>query len=413
LIRRLAAIAVFCLLPVAAVFPATAQDRPRLEREFAAWLAGPAWESARKAGVSRTTFDKTISGLSLDWSLPDLRPPGAPVKKAPTRQAEFSSPGRYFSEKNIATLAALGRQRLESYAGVLDEIERTYGVPRRILIAIWGRESAYGRASVPHDAIRVLATQAFMGRRKALFADEFTAALKMLDQGLVTRGHLRSSWAGALGQPQFLPSKFLLFAVDFDRDGERDIWNSVPDTLASIANFLRANGWQPGRDWGFEAIVPDSVSCALEGPEQGRPVAEWIGKGVGRVAGRAFPDGEKDKTGFLLMPAGRLGPAFIATPNFYVLKSFNESDLYALFIGHLADRFTYDRPFRASWEPVSGFYREDVRQMQLRLEKEGHDVGGADGLIGFKTRIAVGLWQQRAGKPATCFPDARLVGTLR
>ena len=113
------------------------------------------------------------------------------------------------------------------------------------------------------------------------------------------------------------------------------------------------------------------------------------------------------------MPAGRLGPAFIATPNFYVLKSFNESDLYALFIGHLADRFTYDRPFRAAWKPVGGFYREDVRRMQLRLEREGHDVGGADGLIGFKTRIAVGLWQQRAGEQATCFPDAGLVGTLR
>src|SRR5690606_25699248 len=198
-----------------------------------------------------------------------------------------------------------------------------------------------------------------------MFRRELLAALQMVESGHVAPGEMKSSWAGALGQPQFLPTSFLKYAVDFDGDGRADIWNSQADTLASIANFLANHGWVKGRDWGFEVTVPDSVSCALEGPDRGKRISDWVSLGVTRVSGRPFPDHESRQEGFLLMPAGRSGPAFIVTPNFYVLKEYNESDLYALFVGHAADRITYgDRAFSGSWARMAKMYRSDIAEMQ-------------------------------------------------
>jgi len=388
--------------------------RQGIEKRFQNWMTSKLWQQAKKGGISRRVFSRATRPLTLNWKLPDLRPPGSPAK-APHKydQSEFSSPERYFSQNNINSLVAMSRKRLSKWGAVLKRIERRYGVPAKILVAIWGRESAFGNARLPHNAIRILATQAFMGRRKAYFNNELLAALKILQQGHIGFAKMQSSWAGALGQPQFLPSKFLEFAVDFDGDGRRDIWNSVPDTLASIANYLGRNGWRKGRDWGFEADIPAGVSCALEGPDKGMKVKAWVARGVRRVKGRRFPASEMRKTAYLLMPAGRFGPAFIATPNFYTLKTYNESDLYALFIGHLADRMGRNTAFVRKWAKFSGFSRRDVQKMQKRLEKKGYDVGGADGLVGFKTRTALGKWQERAGKKATCFPDARLIRQIR
>jgi len=146
------------------------------------------------------------------------------------------------------------------------------------------------------------------------------------------------------------------------------------------------------------------VSCAMEGPEQGKNVGEWARLGIRRVDGKPFPPGETNETAYLALPAGRLGPAYLVSPNFYVVKTYNNSDLYALFVGHLADRFTVDKPFVREWQKIGGFSRRDVKAMQDRLVATGYDVGNADGLIGFKTRIAIGLWQTRKGMPATCFP---------
>ncbi|MHA1189340.1 MAG: lytic murein transglycosylase [Alphaproteobacteria bacterium] len=393
--------------------PALAQ-KAATERNFQAWLAGDLWRTAKGVGVSRRAFEQALSGVSLDWSLPDLVPPGSKgaVPRA-QQQAEFRAPGRYFSESRIKGLVGQGRRELARWKQSLDAIEARYGVQRRIIVAIWGRESDYGRAALPHRAVRALATEAFIGRRKAHFQTELIAALQIIQAGHISAKQMRSSWAGGLGHPQFLPSSFLEFAVDFDGDGRRDIWNSVPDALASIANYLKAHGWQSGRDWGYEAVVPTNVPCTLAGPEQGRPIAQWAGAGVVRVAGRQWPGHELPQTGYLLFPAGRYGPAWVTTPNFYVLKEYNESDLYALFIGHLADRYGRDRKFVGGWSKVGGFNRADVQAMQKRLEKRGLDVGGADGLIGFKTRIAVGTVQAKSGRPVTCFPDRAFIGALR
>ena len=395
--------------------PAAAQDRPAVERQFRGWLEATVWPRARAEGVGRATFDSAFDGVSLDWDLPDLVPPGA-VPEGPRRQrqAEFGSPGRYFARATLDAATAGGRRMAARHATLLARLERETGVPGRILLSIWGRESAYGAAAIPHDAFRVLGTKGFMSTRAPYFTDELVALLRIAEAGHAPERAMRSSWAGALGQPQFMPTSFLAHAADGDGDGHADIWRSEADTLASIARYVAAHGWVAGRDWGFEVTVPPSVTCALEGPDLARPIREWIAMGIARVSSRPFPAHEVDLPGSLLMPAGRAGPAFIVTPNFYVLKDYNFSDLYALFVGHVGDRIQYGvGDFRGAWGPVGGLMRSDVAAMQRALEAMGHDVGGADGLAGFKTRRSIGRWQEDRGAAATCFPDAAMIPRLR
>ena len=417
-IRCLAPVALRLLIAAAvAAAPSSlsAQDRPAVERQFRAWLEDAIWPRARNEGVSRPTFDAALGNVALDWDLPGLVPPGAPAE-GPTRQrqAEFGSPGRYFAAGAVEAAAAGGRRMAARHAATLAAVGRETGVPGRVVLAIWGRESGYGAASIPHDAFAVLGTRGFMGRRADYFAGELVAALRIAEDGHAPPGAMRSSWAGALGQPQFMPSSFLSYAADGDGDGRADIWRSEADTIASIARFLAEHGWAAGRDWGFEVTVPAGVSCALEGPDQGRPIAEWEAMGITRVSGRPFPAHEREAEGFLLMPAGRNGPAFVVTPNFYVLKSYNMSDLYALFVGHVGDRIAYGvGDFAGRWDDVGGLYRSDVADLQRALEAQGHDVGGADGLAGYKTRRSIGRWQEANGRTATCFPTAEMVTELR
>ncbi|MEP0522142.1 MAG: lytic murein transglycosylase [Hyphomicrobiales bacterium] len=391
-----------------------AQDRASIERKFRAWLEQNLLPRARAEGVSRATFNAAFAGVKLNWDLPDLVPPGS-VAKVPKkqRQAEFSSPGRYFRRGSIDGATSVGRQMASKYANTLSFVEGRTGVPGRIMLAIWGRESGYGRASIPYNVFEVLGTKAFMSTRAEYFTDELVAALRIAQAGHVPNRVMKSSWAGALGQPQFMPSSFLAYAADGDGDGRADIWGSEADTIASIGVYLARHGWIAGRDWGFEVSLPKSVSCTLEGPDQGRSIASWEAMGIKRVSGRPFPDHELQGEGYLLLPAGRNGPAFLATPNFFVLKEYNKSDLYALFVGHVGDRIQYGvGNFSARWGAVGGLLRSEVAAMQRTLESQGHDVGGADGLAGFKTRRSIGRWQETTGKDSTCFPEASMKAEL-
>lgn len=392
--------------------PASAQS---ISAQFQAWLQSDLWPDAKSKGVSRATFDAAFEGVEPNLKLPDLVLPGQkPKTPAKQHQAEFGSPGNYFAEKTIGAVANGGRSRSGANAKTLAAIEKRYGVPSGVVLAIWGRESGFGAAKIPYDAFEVLGTKAFLATRKDMFRKELIAALQIVEKGYARRGDMKTSWAGAMGQPQFLPTSYLNHATDFDGDGLRNIWTSTPDTLASIANYLKNYGWQSGRDWGFEVTVPESVSCALEGPDQGKKIADWTAMGIVRVNGKLFPKNELGKEGYLLMPAGRSGPAFIVTPNFYVLKEYNESDLYALFIGHGADRIAGGKPgFAGQWGKVGGLMRSDVAALQKRLEAKGYDVGGADGLPGFKTRRSIGDWQAKNGLAPTCFPSAELVKAVR
>lgn len=410
---RLLCLSLIALICGHVVSANAAVDRPGLERAFGEWLQSEIWPEAQAAGVSRKTFDTALRSVTLDWSMPELQPPGAPTDKPKKEhQAEFGSPGVYFNQRRLNDQVALGRAQLGKWKKTLAAIEKRYGVPAEIIVAIWARESSFGRAAIPHAAIRTLATHAFIGRRPDMFRKELIAALKILQNGDISAAKMKSSWAGALGQPQFLPTHYLRYAVDHDGDGDRDIWNSVPDTLASIANFLSTVGWNRERNWGAEARVPANISCTYEGPEQTIAIDQWSRSGVTRIDGRPLPSAPEN-LGFLMMPAGRHGPAFIVSENFHVLKKYNFSDLYALYVGHLADRFTDNKKFVGKWGKVGGFTRADVRRMQLVLEGYGYDVGGADGLVGFKTRTAVGHWQAKAGQQSTCFPDADMVHNTR
>lgn len=392
----------------ASLAPASAAS---INDQFQAWLKSDLWPKAHAAGVSLKTFNAAFAGVEPNLKLPDLVIPGhAPPKKQ--HQAEFRAPAAYF--KHIGGVVSGGRARAGRLSATLAAIEKRYGVPSGIVLAIWGRESGFGTVDIPYSAFEVLGTKAFLARRKEMFETEVLAALQIVEHGHIGADDIRSSWAGALGQPQFLPSSYLKYAVDFDRDGRADIWHSDADSLASIANYLAAHGWVSGRDWGFEVVVPPAVSCALEGPDRGKKIAEWAAMGIRRVGGKAFPQHELAGEGYLMMPAGRYGPAFIVTPNFYVLKDYNESDLYALFVGHAGDRIMYgDIDFEASWQDVGALRRSDILATQLALQAKGYDVGGADGLPGFKTRRSIGDYQAKSGRAPACFPTASAMRLIR
>ena len=392
---------------------ALAQTRAAVEGQFRGWLEQVVWPQAARQGVARATFDAAFAGVTLNWDLPDLVPPGmAPPARQAQRQGEFGAPGKYFNRGSVDGATSVGRQMAQRHAATLAAVERATGVPGHIILAIWGRESGYGRADIPHNVFQVLGTKGFMSTRAPYFTEELIAALRIAQMG-VAPGAMKSSWAGALGQPQFMPSNYLAHAADGDGDGRADIWRSEADTIASIGTYLARHGWQRGRDWGFEVTVPAAVSCALEGPDQGRRIADWAAMGVARVGGKAFPPQELAGEGFLMMPAGRAGPAFIVTPNFYVLKDYNTSDLYALFVGHVGDRIAYGvGDFAGRWGDVGGLLRSDVAAIQRALMARGFDTGGADGLAGFRTRRSIGAWQAATGQAATCFPDAATVAAL-
>ncbi|EAU41200.1 probable transglycolase [Fulvimarina pelagi HTCC2506] len=386
---------------------------PSIDAGFRSFLQTEIWPEAEARGVSRTVFDRAFQGVAPNLELPDLQLPGASETVEQINfQAEFKNGSDYLSKRALGTTVRTGRELLARHAALLERIEERYGVPAPIIIAIWGRESAFGNAAIPHNAFEVLGTKAWLSRRKQMFRTELLAALEIAENGDRPVNVMRSSWAGALGQPQFMPSKFLQYAVDFDGDGKRDIWNSVPDTLASIANYLKEHGWQTGRDWGFEAEIPMSVSCTTEGPDQGRPISTFVTDGVSRVSGRPFPDREIGETGHVMMPAGRMGPMFLATPNFYVLKAYNNSDLYALFVGHAADRMLGSGTFSTGWKEPDSLTRGDVAKLQSKLVALGHDVGGVDGLAGFKTRRSIGKVEREFGLAETCWPSRRLVEAL-
>lgn len=385
---------------------------PEIERGFRQFLEREIWPQARAAGVSRAVFDRAMGPVHPNLDLPDLVLPGetAPVEEV-NRQAEFASPAGYFDEKRMATTVTRGRALLRTHAKLLQRIERETGVPGPIVLAIWGRESGYGTAKIPYNAFEVLGTKAYLARRKAMFREELIAALRIVQDGDLSVNEMRSSWAGALGQPQFMPTKFRQLARDGDGDGRRDIWGSVPDTLLSIASYLQDAGWQRGRGWGVEARVPASVSCTIEGPDRMRPVGDLAKSGITRISGQPLAASEARLPGTLLMPAGRFGPAFVATPNFYTIKSYNNSDLYALFIGHLADRIAgSEGAFRTPWTAPKGLTRGEVSRLQQRLEAKGMDVGGTDGLAGFKTRRSLGTAEEAAGRSATCWPTRETIG---
>jgi lytic murein transglycosylase len=357
---------------------------------------------AAAAGVSRITFDLATSDLEPDFSLPELILPGQ-QEKPPSAQAEFTqTPAQYLSETQFKPLIAQGRALAQKHSATLAAIEQRYGVPGSILLAIWARETAYGAAPLRYNALTVLATRAFVGRRPDYFRREFVFALKMIEDGHIKPAAMRSSWAGAMGQTQFMPSQYLEYAVDFDGDGKRDIWGSVPDALASVASQLVGKGWRKGERWAFEVKLPANVDCTLADPDNRMPLAEWRRRGFQPM--RSTPDAAAIEAS-LLLPAGPYGPGFLAPKNYFVLKDFNFSDLYVLFVGHLADRIAGEGAFATPWGGVTQATSGDIERMQQRLTALKLYGDKVDGKAGMKTRLAIGLFQKANGLKTDCWPS--------
>jgi lytic murein transglycosylase len=383
----------------------------RADAAFQAWLQS-LWPQAQALGVSRPTFDLATNGLEPDLALPDLVVPGRP-QGTPRGQAEFvQTPAEYLKEATIAGLAAHGRKLLEQYRGPLAAIEQRFGVNPTVVLAIFGRETDYGRSRDTLGAIRVLATQAYLGKRKDKFQEEFLLALKILDQGQIKLADMRSSWAGAMGLTQFLPSDYFKYAVDLDGDGRADIWNSVPDALASAAKQLLDKGWQRGLRWAYEVHPPADVDCTIGVPEHTLPIGEWVKGGFAPAYGRQVSAAEGAEPASLLQPAGLYGPAFLTARNYFAIKEYNFSDLYVLFVGHLSDRMVDPRPFETPWGKVAQLPTRDLDRMQQILAARGYYHDKIDGKAGMKTRAALGDYQKGNGLKVDCWPTAALLAHM-
>jgi lytic murein transglycosylase len=394
------------LAVMASVAPACAADAGFTQ------FIGSLWPEAQAAGVSRATFDAETRGLEPDYKLPDLILPGRPATGAPS-QAEFVQvPADYVREASIAALAAEGQRLMAKYRAPLAAIEARFGVPATIMLAIWGRETDYGRYTLPYDAVRVLATQAYVGRRKDTYRNEFILALKIIGDGDVARKDMRSSWAGATGLTQFLPSEFYKHGVDFDGDGHRDIWHSVPDALASAAQQLVNKGWQPGVRWAYEVKAPANADCTQGVPEVTKPIGEWLRAGFVPVRGQQLSATEQAQPASLLQPEGIYGPAFLTTKNYFVIKEYNFSDLYVLYVGHLSDRMISPQPFATPWSASTQLRTADVEAMQRQLTRLGLYSDKLDGKAGMQTRAALGAYQKSAGLKVDCWPSEAVLRSM-
>lgn len=398
LAATLGAVAVLTFGPLA---PAVAQtsakpDQAEARAGFAAFVES-LWPDAKARGVARETFQTAFRGVVPDPKIIAL------TKK----QSEFVQPiWGYLASAVGGSRLSRGREVAGQWATTLEAVEQRYGVPRAVVLGVWGMETNYGGFTGSMDVIRALATLAYTRYRGEFFRDELLTALQIL-QGGVDRAEMKGSWAGAMGHTQFMPSSYMKFAVDHDGDGSRDIWASIPDALASTANYLKQHGWQSGLPWGFEVELPQNFDFRHH--RQG--FGQWSGLGVRRADGKALP---RSGEATLFLPGGAKGPAFLVTDNYNAIKAYNSSDAYALGVAHLGDRIVGGPPIQGAWptgEPtLAGIERVEV---QKRLAALGVYAGEADGKLGSKTREAVRAFQLQRGIPADGYANPSLLKELR
>lgn len=358
------------------------------------------WSDARQRGIRRETFNAALGNFTPDPAIIAL------TKK----QSEFVRPIWSYLDGAISEVRlSRGRAAAERYAGELAAIERKYGVDKRVVLGIWGMETNFGSYTGDKDVFRSLATLALHRYRDDFFRDELLVALKMLEDGLADRSVMRGSWAGAMGQTQFMPSSFMKYAVDYDGDGVRDLWDNIPDALASTANYLASFGWQPGVPWGVEVNVPDGFNLAsVEGMQD---FSSWSAAGFTRANGSALPRSGK---AMLWYPAGIRGPALLVSENYRIIKRYNSSDAYALGVAHLGDRLGGGGAFRASWpRNDKRLSPAEVKELQRRLIALGYPLGKVDGRIGELSRDAIRKQQIRHRLPADGYPTLALLEKLR
>ena len=361
------------------------------------------WPLAARKHVSRANFERMTAQLAPDLRIMDLL----------DSQPEFTKAvWDYLDVLVNDDRVAAGRALLDKYRSTFDAAEKIYGVDRYVIAAIWGVETNYGEIGGDRPVLRSTATLACVGRRQHYFRDEFIAALDILNRGDVKPNQLIGSWAGAFGPTQFMPTAFQRYAVDFDRDGRRDVIGSMPDLIASTANNLKKNGWRSGETWGYEVVIPANFNFDLADRHSVMTMRDWQRHGITRPGGRPFA--RLDDRAFLLVPAGVQGPGFLMLPNFTAIMRYNPAEAYALAIGHLADRLRGGGTFAQPWPRYERVLTRDERlELQQLLERHGFDVGEPDGRLGAKTRAALRNFQARIGRVPDGFASAGVLARLR
>lgn len=378
---------------VVAASPLRAQERA--DAGFRSFLSS-LWPDAQKRGVSRATFDGALRGIV----------PDSEVLRLTKSQPEYNRPiGDYLKNRLTGGLIAGGKRNAERWAQTLAAVEAKYGVDKNVVVAIWGLETGYGSFTGGKDVIRSLATLAYARYREDFFRNELLAALEILQQEHITREKMRGSWAGAMGQAQFIPSSFLKFAVDFSGDGKRDIWSDVPDVLGSIANYLKENGWNRGIPWGYEVTIPEGFDYRRSRAS----FSEWSALGVRRADGGKFP---VSGDGILFFPSGASGPGFVVTGNYEAIKRYNLSDAYTLTVAGAADRLRGKSGYRGKWPGVVPLDREQRIRMQKLMRAKGYPVSNIVGQIDFDLRDQIRILQVKFGLLPDGYPTETFLQRL-
>ena len=372
---------------------------------FQKWVSG-FYGTAAKSGISRSTYDKAFSGVTA--------PDPAVLEKA-RYQPEFTTKvWDYLDSRVNPYTIAKGREMQSQHKRTLDAIERKFGIDATILLAIWSMESNYGEILTKTDRLhyvpQALATLAYADRKRAKFArQQLVAALKILQTGDISTREMTGSWAGAMGHTQFIPTSYLAYAIDADGNGHRDIWNSIPDALATAANLLKKNGWRTGETWGYESVPPRG-GAKYNG--QTKTLAQWASLGFTRPGGKGFPAG--DRRAELKMPGGANGPAFLMTKNFFVIKRYNNSDSYALGVGVLADEIAGYGGVDQRWpRPAGTLDVKEKFELQTRLKRLGYYDGDIDGNFGSGSKAAIAAFQSRAGLTGEAVPSQKVLDAIR
>ena len=355
-------------------------------------------------GIPAADFDRYMEGVSADRSVLDLL----------DAQPEFTTPiWDYLAGLVDDQRVADGLAMLDTHRALLERVSAQYGVDPETVVAVWGVESDYGRIHGKRPLLQSLSVLGCFGRRQEFFRGQFLATLKLLQDGDLRDPGITGSWAGAFGHTQFMPGTYARIAVDGDGDGRRDLVDSIPDALASTANYLRRSGWRSGQPWGYEVKLPAGFDASAAGRTSRRPLSDWVARGVTRIDGGKITPA--DTRSAILLPAGRAGPAFLVFRNYDAIYSYNAAESYALAIATLADRLRGGSGLVTPWPTDDpGLSRAQRRELQTLLLARGHAIGEVDGMIGTVTRRAIVTEQQRLGiLPADGRAGMRILEALR
>jgi len=372
---------------------------------FQKWVSG-FYSTAAKSGITRATYEKAFNGVTT---------PDPKVLEKARYQPEFTTKvWDYLDSRVNPYTIAKGREMASQHARTLTAIQNHFGVDATVLLAIWSMESNYGEILTKTDRLhyvpQALATLAYADKKRAKFArQQLVAALKILQSGDISTREMTGSWAGAMGHTQFIPTSYLAYAIDADGNGHRDIWNSIPDALATAANLLKKNGWRTGETWGYEAVAPRGAS---KYSGQTKTLSQWAALGFTRPGGKGFPDGSRRAE--LKMLGGPNGPAHLMTKNFFVIKRYNNSDSYALGVGVLADEIAGYGGVDQRWpRPAGTLDVKEKFELQTRLKQLGYYDGDIDGNFGSGSKAAIAAFQSRSGLTGEAIPSQKILDAIR